>query len=122
MISAVTQDATEKRKPQHNVGLDPEFNAKLLTAIDRLGIKRRPSQVIAEITEEFFDIWLAGEEAKRRKLEELKPTDFPMPLNLQDARDPNKKLVVGAMPTIKVTPSEPVEHSQKIQSKVRKKG
>ena len=84
----------EKKKAQYNVGLSLDFDARLNEAIEQLGIKRKPSQVIAEITEEFFDIWLEGEKAKRVRLQELKPALLPIAASTGDlsaAKRPSKK-------------------------------
>src|SRR5882672_3046732 len=70
-IMGAFDDESPTRR-QVNLSLEPAFYDKIRDAIAVLKIKRKPSQVIAEITEEFFEIWLASEQAKRQKLEEMK--------------------------------------------------
>jgi hypothetical protein len=69
-MGAFDDDSSGRR--QVNMNLDPAFYNRIIEAIAVLKLKRKPSQIIAEIGEEFFEIWLASEKAKRAKLEDMK--------------------------------------------------
>lgn len=59
-------------KAQYNVGIEAELNARLLAAINDLGVKKRATQIISEIVEEYFDLWYVTETVKRQKIDQVK--------------------------------------------------